>query len=132
MATQGGLGTTLTYNSQSITKIMEVDWPEIEKVLAEVTAHDSTGGWEEFIATGKFTASDFTITVLWDKALAGHGALLTAHNNGTAHAFSLVGPGTALTVSGSAFVSSIAEESDMEDGHKATITISPTGNVTIT
>jgi hypothetical protein len=112
MATQGGLGTTLTYNSQSITKIMEVDWPEIEKVLAEVTAHDSTGGWEEFIATGKFTASDFTITVLWDKALAGHGALLTA--------------------SGSAFVSSIAEESDMEDGHKATITISPTGNVTIT
>jgi predicted secreted protein len=132
MATQGGLGTTLTYNSQSITKIMEVDWPEVEKVLADVTAHDSSSGWEEFIATGKFVAADFTVTVLWDKALAGHAALLTAYTAKTSHAFSLVAPGSAITVAGTAFVSNVEEQAEMEDGYKAVITFAPTGNVTIT
>ena len=132
MARKGGWGGALTYNSQSITKITEVEYPEVEKTLAETTAHDSTGGWPEFLASGRFSAGEFACDLVWDKALTGHAALLTAYNAGTAATFSLVSPGSGVTYGGSARVKNIDEMAAQDGAYAAKVTFEPTGAITIT
>src|SRR5512139_3260639 len=96
MAQQGGfgldlkimVGTTLT----SVVHIIDGEIPEFEKFLAEMTAHDSTGGYAEWIATGKYAINEFKVTLAWDSAASTHAAIVTAFDAASAVSMSIEDP----------------------------------------
>ena len=82
------VGTVLT----TIVGVFDLTYPSIEKVVAESTGHDSTGGFAEHMATGKFLVSEFTATLIWDSADSTHGALVTALTSEAAVSMSIEDP----------------------------------------
>jgi predicted secreted protein len=134
MAATGGFGCVLRINTGSLTAIVDVvelKWPEQERTVADITAHDSTSGWAEYIATGMRKMSEFTATVVWDDVVATHAALLTNLNASTAVGMDMRDPATNETISFSAFVTKIARSGEPDDAFKAEITFQPTGVPTI-
>ncbi len=135
MAGQGSFGhdlkimvaTTLT----TIANVVDMDYPALEKVVAESTGHDSTAGYAEWIATGKYTVGEFTITVVWDSADSTHAAIVTAFDAGAAVSMSLADPDTVETITFSAHVKGMTRQADQEDAYKAEIVFQPTGQASI-
>ena len=72
MAGQGGFGVVLKIMVgtvlTAVAAVMDVDFPEFEKILSESTGHDSTDGYKEWIASGKRALNEFTCTLTWDSA----------------------------------------------------------------
>lgn len=135
MAVQGGFGLVLKINTGSLTTVVDVlesDFPEQEKVVAENTAHDSSGGYAEYVATGKRRLSEFTATLAWDDTAATHAALLTNLAADTSVGFSIQDPDGQEVIAFSGHVTMIKRISDQEETYKAEVTIQPTGAPTIT
>lgn len=136
MATQGGFGLQIRISVSAtltaIVHIQEADMPEFEKVLAEVTAHDSAGGYAEYIATGKRKVNEFEMTLLWDKAAATHAAVLAAFNSDAPVNMSVSDPDGAETIAFAAHVYKMGRVSEQEEGYQCVVTIQPTGQPTIT
>jgi predicted secreted protein len=136
MAKQGGfgvllkiaVGTTLT----TVVGVREVEFPEFEKMLAEATAHDSSGGWKEMIDTGKRSLNAFSVTVNWDKAQATHAAVSTAFSSTSAVGMSIQDPAGAEIIAFSAFITKVGRIAEQEEVYSAEIEITPTGAPTIT
>jgi hypothetical protein len=135
MAGQGSFGhvlkimvaTTLT----EIVNVVDMNYPTLEKVLAESTGHDSTAGYAEFMASGKYMVSEFTVTVVWDSAETTHAAIVTAFDAAAAVSMSIADPDTVETISGSAHVKAVNRQADQEDAYKAEIVFQPTGQWSI-
>ncbi len=135
MAGQGSFGhdlkimvaTTLT----TIANVVDMSWPALEKILAESTGHDSTAGYAEHIATGKYTVGEFSITVIWDSADATHTAIVTAFDAEAAVSMSIEDPDSVEVISGSAHVKGMTRQADQEDAYKAEIVFQPTGQWSI-
>lgn len=117
------VGTVLT----SIVGVFDLTYPTIEKVIAESTGHDSTAGFAEHLATGKFSVSEFTATLIWDSDAATHAAIVTALDSEAAVSMSISDPDGVETITGSALVKSIARLADQEDSYKAEVAFQPTG-----
>lgn len=136
MATQGGYGLTIKIQVSAtlttIVHVLEADMPEFEKVLAEVTAHDSAGGYAEHIATGKRKINEFEMTLLWDKAAATHAAVIAAFNSDSPVNMSVADPDGAETIAFSAHVYKMGRVSEQEEGYQCKVSIQPTGQPTIT
>jgi deoxyribodipyrimidine photolyase-like uncharacterized protein len=135
MATQGGYGLEVKINTGSLTaiaKMVDGDMPAQLKELAEVTAHDSTSGYREFIDTGIRELGEFQVTLLWDDTEATHAQILTSFNATAAVSMSVLDPAGQETIAFSAFIRQISRISKMADGYKANVMIRPTGAPTIT
>jgi len=82
MALTPGFGSVYKIDvSASLTLMVKVEscgpitW---EKVLDEVTTHDSTGGYKEMADTGKRMVNPFDVVLIWDQAQATHDAVRDA------------------------------------------------------
>jgi len=136
MAVQGGYGvvlkimvsTTLT----AIANVLDVDYPRLMKYIAESTAHDSTSGYYEAIATGKRRAEPFTARILWDDSETTHTAIITAFASEAAVSMSLNDPDSSETLTFSAHIEAIGRIAKQEGNYEAEVVIHPTGAVTIT
>lgn len=136
MATQGGFGVEVKIDvSETLTAIvhvMEVDYPEFEKVLFESTAHDSSGGYAEWTASGKRKISDFKCKLHWDAAAATHAAVLAAFDSDDPVDMSVEDPGGTEVIAFSAHVQKIGRIAEQEEGYFCEVTIQPTDQATIT
>lgn len=135
MTARGGFGLQIqievTAVLTAIVNVLEGDVPKFTKVLAEMTGHDSTGGYAEHVATGKRMVESFNFTVGWDADEATHAAVQAAFDSDDPVNMAVITPGTDETLTGSAHVYEIGRISEQEDGFKAEIAIQPTGQWTI-
>ena len=122
------VGTVLT----ALTKIVDVSFPEFEKILAEATAHDSTDGYAEWVPTGKRKLNEFTCTLTWDVGEATHAAVVTAFDADTAVSFSIADPVPGETIAFEGHIRTVGRISEQEDVYKAEVAIQPTGAPQIT
>lgn len=136
MAIQGGFGvvlkimvsTTLT----AVANVVDVDFPKFKKFLAESTAHDSTSGYQTWVATGKRALEAFTCTLMWDSAAATHAAMVTAFDSDAALSMSIEDPNGDEVIAFSAHISTMERISKQEEGYTCEVEIQPTGAPTIT
>jgi predicted secreted protein len=136
MATSGGFGLIYKINIVStlttIPKVIEGTLPGRELVMAEVTAHDSTGGYKEQIASGKRSLGEWDFTVLWNSTDATHQAVLTAFKAAAPTNSSVTKPGATEIVTMSTHYTKMKVTTDIEDGVKIQWTCKGTGAPTVT
>lgn len=134
--TQGGFGVDLKIDVgtvlTTVTKVMEIGFPEFEKILAESTGHDSAGGYAEHVATGKRRLNEFEVTLAWDNNEATHANIRTLFDSDAAASCSIADPDGDETIAFEAHIRLVAMESDQEDVLKTRVAIQPTGQPTIT
>ena len=135
MAGQGGFGVALKIMVgtvlTAVVNIMDVDFPELEKILSESTGHDSTAGYAEHIATGKYKANEFNCTLTWDADETTHAAIVTAFDAAAAVSMSIEDPEGDEVISGSAHIRTISRIGRQEEHFIAEVAIQPTGQWSI-
>jgi hypothetical protein len=135
MGTQGGFGVKLEIEVGStltaVAHILEMDYPEFEKVLYERTGHDSPGGYVEHGASGKRKVSDFKVKLEWDKEEATHTAMLAAFDSDDPVGMSVADPDSTETIAFDAHVQKVGRIAEQEQGYYCEVTIQPTGKPTI-
>jgi len=129
MTVQGGFGLDLKIHDgtdlASVVKLLNVEYPKFKKFIAEVTGHDSTGGWYEAVDTGKRKLEGFKCTVAWDPTA--HAAIMTAFTGTAAVACSIEDPAGDEVISFSVHIEEIQRMGDQEDALKAEVLLHPTG-----
>lgn len=115
----------------TVANVEEIDYPDIEQEVDEVTNHGSTNGWREFLATGQKGAAAFDLTIIWDVAENTHGQIVTQSTNGTASTWSIADPATAETVTFEAVVTKLVRVPRKDKALRAVVTVQPTGAITI-
>lgn len=132
MAKTRALGTTITFNAQTIgalTSIGEIT-PDSEEL--DATTLDSTGGYREFLQGFK-DSGELTLSGYYDKADLGQQALITGYGTGDVDAVAITFPNSAGGATFNAYVKSFtlgAADVDGIVGFGATLRIS--GAVTAT
>ncbi len=132
---QGGYGAIIkikvTSTMTAIVHAQDIEFPEHEKVLADITAHDSPGGWQEWIATGKRKANSMKCTFTWDIAEVTHAAVQAAFSSDLPVDMSVQDPDGDEVISFSAHVQKLGRVTKQEEGYTCAVTIQPTGQPTI-
>lgn len=132
---EGGFGVKLKISISStltaITKVLDVDFPTMEKMLAESTAHDSTDGWTEYTDTGKRRMGEMKAVIGWDSDDATHAAVLTAFASTTPVSMSIEPPSGDEVIAFSAHIAKLGRIAKQDDVYKCEVTIQPTGKPTI-
>jgi len=129
MTRQGGYGSVLKIGSPltAIAHIEDYEFPEFEKILAEITAHDSPGGYAEHISTGKRKLNEFTCTLTWDKDQATHSTIIAAFNSDDAVPMSAEDPDGEEVIGFMAHVFKLGRIAEQEEGYKCEVSLQPTG-----
>ncbi len=131
---QGGYGAVLKINVSGlvvVTHVMDHEFPEFEKILAEITAHDSPGGYAEFISTGKRKMNAFTCKLVWDIGETSHAALVAAFDSDDAVGMSVEDPNGYEVIAFDAQISKLGRIAEQEEGYACDVEIQPTGIPTI-
>ena len=128
---QGGFGSVfkikVTSTLTAVTHATDIKWPEFEKMLVDVTAHDSPGGMAEWIATGKRKMNSFEVTLAWSKDDATHAAILAAYNADPAVAMSVQDPDGDEVISFNGHVQKLGRVTEQDGYMQMKVTIQPTG-----
>ena len=132
---QGGFGTVIkikvTSTLTAITYAQEIEFPEFEKILADITGHDAPGGYEEIIATGKRKMNEFKVKLTWDISQVTHAAVQAAFDTDDAVEMSVEDPDGDEVIAFFAHVSKLGRIAEQEEGYVCEVTIKPTGIPTI-
>jgi predicted secreted protein len=134
MSTTGGFGVQVQITTTGLTAVAnmtDVDAFAMRKILADVTAHDSTAGYAEHIATGKREIDSFKCTLVWDVADTTHAAIVTAFDSDDPVAMAWIDPASSETISGNAHIAAISRIAQQDAAYTAEIEIQPTGQWTI-
>ena len=134
MAKFAALGTQLLRGATEIAQITSISGPGLSLDTEDVTEHDGDG-WEEVVAT-ILRSGEVTFDIAYDPAAATHkyaaGGLLHDLVLRTATAYSIVFPDTAATTwTFSAFVTGFQPDMPVGDALTASVTLKPTGTVTL-
>lgn len=136
MAKQGGYGVKLKVTVSAaltlVVGVLDVDFPKTSRELAEITAHDSSGGWAEYISTGYRSAGEMKATLAWDDGATTHAAVLTAFNSGASVNMSIEDPAGQEIIAFAGIVKEISRMAKQKEAYKAEVVIQPTGALTIT
>ena len=133
MATQGGYGVHLKVAGTAVAHIMDLEFPEFEKIISDVTAHDSPGGYAEYTASGLRKMNTFKITLLWDAVgTPTHAALVDAFESDNTVALVLADPDNIETITVNGHVTKIGRVTKKEEGYTCDVEIQPTGIPVIT
>lgn len=127
---QGGFGAVLKIDVSgltAVTHVKEFEFPEFEKILADITAHDSPGGYAEWIATGKRQLNSFTCTLVWDVAETTHAAVVAAFDSDDAVNMSTEDPDGFEVITFAAHISKLGRIAEQEEGFTCEVEIQPTG-----
>lgn len=135
MARQGGFGAILRISISSsltaIAHIEEFEFPELEKLLVEVTGHDAPGGWAEHIPTGKKKANAFNCTLTWDRNNTTHQAVVAAFDSEDAVEMEAADPDEIEKIPFMAHLSKMGRITDQEGSYQCEVEIQPTGLIII-
>lgn len=128
---QGGFGAKIKINISDtmtvIAKLLEFDPIELEKILADWTGHDSPGGYEEKIATGKRKVNPFTCTLGWDRSKPTHDAIQAAFDSDDTVTMSVEDRLGAEVIEFEVHIQKIGRIYEQEEGFRAEVNIEPTG-----
>jgi hypothetical protein len=128
---QGGFGTTIkitvTASLVAITHAQDIEFPEFEKILADITGHDAPGGYEEIIATGKRKMNAFKVKLTWDVSETTHAAVIAAFNSDNTVAMSVEDPDGDEVITFDAHVAKLGRVAEQEEGYVCEVEIKPTG-----
>lgn len=128
---QGGFGAvlkiTVTAVLTAIVHVVDMEFPEFEKILAEITAHDSPGGYAEWISTRKRKMNSFTVKITWDITEVTHAAVVAAFDSDDAVSMSVEDPNGDEVIVFDAQIQKLGRISEQEDGYSCNVTIQPTG-----
>ena len=138
MAKYDAFGTALykgTVTGTVYAQVTSISGPGLSLDVEDVTSHDSTGGWEEVVAT-ILRSGEISMDIVYDPAHATHkydaGGLLYDLVSRTAITVTLVFPDTATTQwTFSAYVVSFEPSMPHDGALTASVTLKPTGSMTI-
>lgn len=135
MAQQGGFGLDVQIDVSgslaALVHVLDMDLPEFMKFVAEMTGHDSPGGYYEAVDTGKKRVQPFTVTLGWDAGASSHAAVLAAFNSTTPVTFKVADPAGDEEISFECHIERVKRIAKQQEGYKAEVTIHPTGQPTI-
>lgn len=115
----------------SIANVTSVSGPEIERETYDVTAHDSTDGWREFIG-GLKDGGEVSLEVNYDPR--DHDVLVADFEDSTPRNYKIVFPATAGggNWAFAAILTGFSSEAPVDDKLTAELTFKVTGKPTIT
>ena len=135
MGTEGGFGVEVQINVGStltaIAHVMEIAYPEFEKILYERTAHDSPEGYTEYGDSGKRKVNSFVAKLEWDAEEATHAAILAAFDATDPVQMLIKDPDGSETITGYAHIQKVGREAKQDSGYYCSVTIQPTGKWSI-
>lgn len=128
---QGGFGTvikiTVTSSLTAIVYAQDIEFPEFEKILADITGHDAPGGYEEIIATGKRKMNEFVVKLTWDIAQITHAAVKAAFDSDDVVRMSVEDPDGDEVIEFDAHIAKLGRIAEQEEGYVCEVSIKPTG-----
>lgn len=118
----------------AIAQVTNITGPNLKRSMLDVSSHDSTGGWPEFIG-GMFDSSEIKLDINYDPAGATHknaaGGLIADFVSGTAVTYALKFSDAATTTwSQTCIVSAFEPKAPMKDKLSASVTLQVSGAVT--
>lgn len=138
MAGTHGFGSKLRRGGTAgtaIANITSIRGPGMRADTADVTAHDSTGAWEEAVV-GVLRSGEVTLDLNWQPDAATHdetsGGLLADYKARTSVAWAIeypTSPATFITFTG--YVTGYEPTAPDDDKLTATVTLKPTGAITL-
>ncbi len=135
MTVQGGFGTKVTIKVGTahtvIAHAREISAFELEKELADITAHNAPGGYAQWLDTGRRSIGELTITLTWDKNEPTHAALLAAFDSKQPTEFTFADPNSDETITFDGLIKKIGRVGEQDNAFSAEVTIQPTGQPTI-
>ena len=138
MAKYDAYGTALykgTNTGPVYAQVTNISGPGLSLDTVDVTSHDSTSAWEEVVAT-ILRSGEITMDIVYDPANATHkyaaNGLLYDMVSRTAITLTLIFPDTATTEwTFSGYVTAFEPSAPVDGALTASVTIKPTGVVTI-
>ena len=135
MTKYAAFGTLLKRGSTSIVQIQSISGPGLSLDTEDVTTHDSTGAWEEVVAT-ILRSGEVSLDIVYDPNTATHknaaGGLLADMVARTAQTYNLVFPSTAaVTWTFSAFVTGFEPSAAHNGALTAAVKMKITGQPTL-
>ena len=138
MAKYDAYGTALykgTSTGTAYGQVVSISGPSLSLDTVDVTSHDSTSAWEEVVAT-ILRSGEITMEIVYDPANATHkyaaGGLLYDMVSRTAITLTLIFPDAATTEwTFSAYVTGFEPSAPVDGALTASVTLKPTGVVTI-
>jgi predicted secreted protein len=126
----GGLAEVFT----TIAQVKNISGPGMSLDVEDVTTHDSTGSWEEVVAT-VLRSGEVTLDLVWDPASATHGwgiGLLAVMPRRATRNFQALFPDTgATTWSFAAEVTGFEPDAPHDGALTASVSLKLTGSVTL-
>ena len=137
MAKYSAFGTALTkgaYPGTEVAQVTNISGPSLSLDTVDVTEHDGAG-WEEHVAT-ILRSGTVTIDIVYDPNAATHknasGGLLYSLAGRTAEIWNIVFPSTPVKYfTFSAFVTGFTPGAPVDGALTASVTLKPTGAVTL-
>lgn len=121
-------------NFTTIAEVRDISGPALGQDTADVTSHDSTGGWEEHIGT-ILRSGEVTFDVNYIPTDSTHDAsagLINDMENRTLRNFQLVFPdGSSTTWSFAALVTGFEPGAPVDGELTASVTLTPSGQPTL-
>ena len=135
MAGVAAFGTAFKKGATTIANVTNISGPGLSVDTEDVTAHDSTGAWEEVVAT-IVRSGEIKLEINYDPSEATHkyavnGLLYDLANKTDVTTYTLVFPGPITWSFAHAFVTGFEPGAPHEGKLTATVTIKPSGVVTL-
>lgn len=135
MAKYAAFGTQFKRGATVVAQVTNISGPGLSLDTEDVTAHDSTGGWEEVVAT-ILRSGEITLDIEYDPNDATHkdaaGGILNDLKSRASQSYSLVFPSTpAVTWSFTAFCTGFEPGAPVDGALTASVTYKITGAVTL-
>lgn len=135
MAKYSAFGTQLKRGAVIIGQVRSLSGPGLSLDTIDVTAHDSTGAWEEVVAS-ILRSGEITAEILYDPNLATHknltGGLLYDLTSRASTTYSIVFPSSpTVTWTFTAFVTAFEPSMPVDGELSASVTLKLTGQPTI-
>lgn len=146
MGASGGFGVVLkigdkavadTPSYTTVAQLEDIGGVKISSIMAEITAHDSPGGYREKLPSGLFELGDVPVTLVYDMSEAtqanASGGIIYAMLNKTKLAWQIVFPDTATTTwTFDAYVSAYEMSAVKDNKMAAVATLVITGQPALT
>ena len=112
----------------AVAHVVDFEFPEFERMVADITAHDSPGGYAEWISTRKRKLNEFTCKLTWDIAQTTHAAIVAAFDSDTPVAMSVQDHSGYEVITFNAYITKLGRIADQEDGYSCDVSIQATGD----
>lgn len=135
MAKYDAYGTALKLDGTAFAQVTNISGPGLSLDTEDVTAHDSSGAWEEVVGT-ILRSGEITLDIVYDPVTATHknaaGGLLYLLEQRTSDEFTLVfSDAGSTTWTFDAFVTGFEPDAPVDGALTASVTLKLTGDITL-